>query len=525
MHAAEGLAFLELPTEIVERVLSFCDGKTILACASVCRVLRGIASQEALWKTVCEKAFAAGKRALLRKDYADRFGWKSLFEECCLTLYPCPHILVSSMDGTISLTSPSFVFRVRTVISKTKISSRLGTQQPTFSPDGRRIAFAEYADAKGWLVIFDIASRNVVRIPVPYAPFYIYWQACSTILTYLSNWEGRQVALRVVDLLGAFPSTRGSIKESAQQSCSSEVGGDAGTETEPGTVVNAPEFTATEPITALVAAPLFYSWSPNSYSMFTHSNHSDLRIGKLVTSSSGPLQFHIEATLPYISSFYGAPQWSPDGSWLLFATDISSSSPSPSPSQSAVPSLPNTAHRAALVVASTDGIIRHRLFVFSGQITFMMNSTQTWLGYTLRGRPDRGDMLCVLPLHLPPFNTADPPTPPSTNIVGDTPLIINEPDAEVLCFYWSPSGRYLLYLIRFDSTELPFAELHRSLHPLLQLHPLPSPHAPLHPLLRPILPKHEHLGPRQLCICLCRQCRVGCKRYTLVRMGAEDAHQ
>eukprot|EP00877_Chromochloris_zofingiensis_P014128 jgi/Chrzof1/896/Cz01g32310.t1 len=96
----------------------------------------------------------------------------------------------------------------------------------------------------GWSVVQnDALGRPLIKLLLDdgFPPFYFYWSSCGNYLAMLSNWFGRRVALRVLDVAAALV---------------------------PGGMA---------PRLAFVGAgvPLYFSWAPHAPKLYIHTNSTD----------------------------------------------------------------------------------------------------------------------------------------------------------------------------------------------------------------------------------------------------------
>ena len=193
--------------------------------------------------------------------------------------------------------------------------------QPTWSPDGSLLAWAETGRADGsarnFFVTGSAAGEEQTRLEVPFAPFYMYWEPSGDRIAYLSNWLSNNrpsMALRLVEL--------GEEGNSAQ--------------------------------TLAEGSPFYFSWSPDGESMLAHIENERL----VLQSTSGEQQ-------PLLDSSVGfpAPQWSTSGEAFFFAVE---------------------ADEARLLVSSSlDGSSVENITRFDGRITFSLNSMDDRLAYVV----------------------------------------------------------------------------------------------------------------------------------------------
>jgi TolB protein len=147
-------------------------------------------------------------------------------------------------------------------------------RQPTWSPSGERVAWAEIvtggADLSTALRTARIDGSDATSADAEgYPPFYIHWGPGGTRLAYLSNWT-RGLALRTVDLSGG----------------------------------------GSQAVTLGEGQPYYFDWAPGERRMLTHVGGERLALLSLDGS---------ETRLPGLSGVFGAPQWSADGERLLYA--------------------------------------------------------------------------------------------------------------------------------------------------------------------------------------------------------------
>ena len=75
--------------------------------------------------------------------------------------------------------------------------------QPTWAPDGQRIAWARLDGQRSFLETSRFDGSERTEVAVPFLPFYIYWSPTSDRLAYLSNWmtlDQPSMALRLFDV-------------------------------------------------------------------------------------------------------------------------------------------------------------------------------------------------------------------------------------------------------------------------------------------------------------------------------------
>jgi len=147
-------------------------------------------------------------------------------------------------------------------------------RQPTWSPPGERVAWAEIVtDGTRLSTALRTAridgSGATSADAESYPPFYIHWGPEGNRLAYLSNWT-RGLALRMVDVTGG----------------------------------------GSQAVTLGQGQPYYFDWAPGERRMLTHVGGERLALLSLDGS---------ETRLPGASGVFGAPQWSADGQRLLYA--------------------------------------------------------------------------------------------------------------------------------------------------------------------------------------------------------------
>ena len=147
-------------------------------------------------------------------------------------------------------------------------------RQPTWSPSGERVAWAEIVTEgtrlSTALRTARIDGRDATSADAEtYPPFYIHWSPEGNRLAYLSNWT-RGLALRMVDVAGG----------------------------------------GSQAVTLGQGQPFYFDWAPGERRMLTHVGGERLALLSLDGT---------ETRLPGASGLFGAPQWSADGEMLLYA--------------------------------------------------------------------------------------------------------------------------------------------------------------------------------------------------------------
>lgn len=228
-------------------------------------------------------------------------------------------LLVLGTDGNLFTVKPDGSARLALT---TDAARRHLYSQPTWSPTGERIAWAEINSSgggvNGALVSSTADGANRTRAEAPFPPFYLFWSPDGQQVAYLSNWIGesqRTIALRLVDV------------------------------TRP----------ASEARTIGVGSPFYFSWSPDGQQLLTHIGNE--RIGLLGVDGT-------ETLLAADSARFAAPQWSADGEKLLYGIN-----------QESTPQL---------VLADRQGSIAQVVTFFKGQTAtaFALSPSGQQIAYT-----------------------------------------------------------------------------------------------------------------------------------------------
>lgn len=234
-------------------------------------------------------------------------------------------LLVLQSDGNIVTMSPTGEDVVR--ITEDASSTAVVYQQPTWSPDGKYIAWTRLISNRGntqaTLQIGDHLGQQQRDLQLPFAPFYYYWSPDSERLAYLSNWVYQNMgalALRIV--------------ETSADKLSSK--------------------------TLALGQPSYFSWGPDSRRLITH-------IGNQLTSvrsiDGGNTKLSEE------SSGFSAPQWMADGEKLIYAV--------------------GDGDEQALILSELDGSKIQEVTTYEDRITFSVSSTSRYFAYTTDDPADR----------------------------------------------------------------------------------------------------------------------------------------
>lgn len=152
--------------------------------------------------------------------------------------------------------------------------------------------------------------------------------------------------------------------------------------------------------TLAAGQPFYFSWSPDGQRLLTHIDNERVEL-QSVDGSQMPV------AMP--SGFFQAPQWSADGSHLIFGAGS------------------DTGQR--LVVADEQGNSLSEVTDFDGRITFTESPDGRQLAYVVTDAATRAST-------LGPLYTVEPDSLRTRELT----------DRPVLAFFWSPDSQKLAYL-------------------------------------------------------------------------------
>jgi TolB protein len=198
--------------------------------------------------------------------------------------------------------------------------------QPTWSPTGDRIAWAEInsqpGEARAALLTATANGSGRTRTDLLYPPFYLHWSPDGAQVAYLSNWLGagqQTIALRLLDVAGG----------------------------------------AVDGKTLGVGQPFYFSWSPDSTQLLTHV--ANRRLGLLALDGK-------ETVISDRTASFAAPQWSSDGR-LLYGI--------------------RTENTPQLVLADASGAVEQVITFFQGDVrtAFSLSPSGNLVAYTETDAP------------------------------------------------------------------------------------------------------------------------------------------
>ena len=153
--------------------------------------------------------------------------------------------------------------------------------QPTWSPDGRLVAFSRASSTESWLVIGPGTGGTLAAYETPFVAFYIHWSPDGRFVAMLGAADS-QVGLAILDL------NTGMVE-----------------------VVDS-------------ALSYYFHWSPDSSRLLTHLDNSRLQIVDPASGEITPV-----ATFDFVWSAFQAPSWMPDGRSILYVRPAGNQSEEP----------------------------------------------------------------------------------------------------------------------------------------------------------------------------------------------------
>jgi Tol biopolymer transport system component len=207
----------------------------------------------------------------------------------------------------------------------TLIDQLSGIGSPSWSPDGKRIAFHAFSPKDGlWdIFILEMDGSTLTHLPIPEENFYPAWSPDGTQIAFISNHEELQTDLYVMDSDGTHL-TRLTHNDTWQRLLAWSPDGtrllfSMDSPDGPGLYTVKADGTGQE---KLVEDPSIRSasWSPDSGSAqriaFSSDRDGDLEIYVMAADGSDIRQF------TYNEAWDSAPAWSPDGGLIAFLRSI-----------------------------------------------------------------------------------------------------------------------------------------------------------------------------------------------------------
>ena len=183
---------------------------------------------------------------------------------------PANQLLVTGADGNLFLVDAASGERFALT---TDAAPRRQYLQPTWAPNGERIAWARRDGQRNFLETtrFDGAERQELNLP--FLPFYMFWSPAGDRLAYLSNWmtlDQPSMALRVVEF----------------------------------------DAEAVRARTLAEGQPFYFSWAPDGQQLLTHIGGERVELLSLDGAAR---------SLQISGGQFPAPQWAADGARLVYA--------------------------------------------------------------------------------------------------------------------------------------------------------------------------------------------------------------
>ena len=280
---------------------------------------------------------------------------------------PAGLLVVSRADASIFTINPDGSEQTDLVVETTGLAAI----QPTWSPDAERLVWTEVDHMSELPQAFIVTSgpqgEDLERMESPVAPFYYSWSPNGEQVAFLGGGPGGRVDLGIMD---------GEVR----------LLGDA--------------------------QPFYFAWGPDGDTLLTHTNLDTVAL----LSTSGTT-----TTLESTEARFQAPQWSADGTRLVYATGTP-------PATGGVRTGTLQSNGQEIVIADTGGSVLRGFGAFSGVASFELS-------------PDGSRIAHSITLDRTTFNFG--PLVVTDLDSGAETMVSQSP---VLAFQWSPTGEALLYL-------------------------------------------------------------------------------
>lgn len=251
-------------------------------------------------------------------------------------------------------------------------------QSPTWSPDGKRLAFigtsrhgARTESVSLYTTTPDGQGFQQAFGSDAYVPFYLYWAPDSERITFLSSAEGEnELVLQLVSAQGGEAQILGR------------------------------------------GQPYYWVWSPDTQRIFTHTGGSAAVNAEAQISFINLDEGAGEDELSLRPGVFQAPDWSPDGSELLFSAQTDDGG-------------------RAIFLADQQGTVKKVVATASGAVAFSWSPVGDKLAYLADPNPATQVLTSAL-------TVTDPDQPENA---------ITSVDDQVIAYFWAPGGDKIAYFV------------------------------------------------------------------------------